>query len=227
MIFILHGDDIVSSRKRLTEITSSFKNVAYLDAEKIFVNDLIQALGSSDMFGDKKCVVVEKVLKLKKPELEKLLDLLENLDSSSTVILWHNTDLSKVFLGKFKKVIAKSFMLPKLFFTFLDNLSPNNFKNELDILSKMQNVEAEQIFYAMVKRIRQLLALKMSLESEELSRMSPWQKDKLRNQGSKWKAEELEGIYRDLYKIELKLKSGGLMLPLKKHIDIMLIQQLN
>lgn len=227
MLYILHGDDIVSSRKRMTELASTSKSITNLDAEKALMNDLVQAISSSDMFGNEKSVVVEKVLKLPKTELEKLIKLLENLEKSTTVILWHNTELSKVFLSKFKNVNVESFMLPKLFFTFLDNLSPQNYKSEIDTLSKMQNVEAEQIFYAMVKRIRQLIAIKLDLNSEELIKMSPWQRDKLRRQSSRWKIEELEKIYKKLFEIEVKIKSGGLMLPLKKHLDIMFISALN
>lgn len=227
MIYLLHGDDIVASRKRMTEVSSQFKNIIYLDSEKISNADLIQALSTNDMFGNEKCVVVEKVLKLKKQELEKLLELLENIPSSTSVILWHNTELSKVFLAKFKKVKSESFILPKLFFTFLDNLTPKNFRTELDTLSKMQNVEGEQIFYSMVKRIRQLHAIKLEIPSEEIEKMSPWQKDKLKIQCSKFKTTELKNLYEELFKLEVKLKSGGLMLPLKKHLDILLISAVN
>lgn len=227
MFYIIHGDDIVNSRKRLSELVSQFKNVAYLDSEKISNIDLVQALNSNDMFGDEKCIVIEKILKLPKKELEKLLELLENPPTSTAVILWHNTELSKVFLSKFKKVNTEVFLLPKLFFTFLDNLTPQNFKTELDVLSKMENVEAEQIFYAMVKRIRQLHAIKLEISSEELAKMSPWQLNKLKGRSAKWRVEELEKIYKKLFEIEVRMKSGGLMLPLKKHLDIMLISALN
>ncbi len=227
MIYILHGDDIVTSRKKLSELTSEFKSVTYLDAEKIGNTDIVQTLSSSDLFLDKKCIVIEKILKLPKKELDALLELVDSFDSSITLILWNNTELSKVFLGKFKDATIESFILPKLFFTFLDNLSPNSVSQEIELLSRMVNVEAEQIFYAMIKRIRNMLMIKSNSNSDDLTKMSPWQLGKIKEQSLKWKVEELEKIYKDLFDLEVKMKSGGLMLPLKKHLDILLVQAIN
>lgn len=220
MIFVLHGDDVVASRKRLSEITSEFKNVTYIDAEKASKDEILLALNTRDMFTEGNCVVIEKALKLP-------IEILESVDPSIAVVLWHNAELSKTSLLKFKNVKIESFMLPKLFFTFLDGLYPHNVKSELDLLSNMQNVEAEQIFYAMVKRVRQLLALKKNLNSEELQKASSWQLNKLNAQNARWKVEELEKVYNKLFDIEVKMKSGGLMLPLKKHLDILLIGAVN
>lgn len=227
MLYILHGDDIVKSKLRLSELTSGFGSVIVLNAEKATETDLVRTFSSNDLFVESKCIVIEKFLKLPKLETEKLKLLLAALDSSTTVILWHNTELSKAALGKFEKATVELFLFPKLFFTFLDNLAPQTIKSELDTLSKMQNVEAEQIFYAMVKRIRQLMMVKSNSKSEELVKMSPWQKGKLESQCIKWSMEQLERIYKNLYKIEIDIKSGGLMLPLKKHLDMLLINALN
>lgn len=227
MLHILHGDDIVRSKLRLSELSSGINSITTLNAEKTSVTDLVQAFSSNDLFLDKKCIVVEKFLKLPKSEMEKLQLLLDSMDSSTSVILWHNTELSKLALGKFKKATVEVFLLPKLFFTFLDNLTPQTIKLELDTLSRMQNMEAEQIFYAMVKRIRQLMMLKANSNVEEIAKMSPWQRDKLKSQSARWKVEELEKLYKDLFKIEVDMKSGGLILPLKKHLDIMLLSGLN
>lgn len=223
MLYILHGDDITSSKNRLVELTFGFKNVVTLNAEKTSISDLINAFSSNDLFVDSKCIVIEKVLKLPKTETEKLQELLDKLESSTTVILWHNTELSKVALGKFKKASVQVFLLPKLFFTFLDNLTLQTIKSELDVLSKMQNVEAEQIFYALVKRIRQLMMIKSNSTSEEMVKMSPWQRDKLKVQGSKWKVEDLENIYKNLFQVEVDMKSGGLILSTRKQLDRILL----
>lgn len=227
MIYLLHGDDITASKNRLVGLTLGFKNVVTLNAEKASISDLVQAFSSTDMFVITRCIVIEKVLKLPKKETEKLIDLLEHLDSSTTVILWHNTELSKVALSKFKKANVEVFLLPKLFFTFLDNLNPQNVKMTIDTLHKMQNMEAEQIFYAMVKRVRQLMMVKVNSNSEEMMKMSPWQRDKLKVQGSKWQVKELEHLYNMLFKLEVDMKSGGLMLPLRNQLDIVLLSGLN
>lgn len=227
MIHIIHGDDIVSSRNRVSELTSELSHVIRLDAEKASDADLVHALSSTDMFEEKKCVVIEKLLKLDKKNTEKLLELITNMSNTTTLVLWHNTELSKVALGKYKSAKVEVFLLPKLFFTFLDTLSPLSMDREIELLTKMQNVEAEQIFYAMIKRIRQLLLVKSNSNSEELVKMSPWQLGKVQTQSRSWTVQQLENIYKLLFELEIKMKSGGLMLPLKKHLDIVLASAVN
>lgn len=227
MIHIIHGDDIAASRKRLTEIVETSKSTIYLDAEKAKSYEISQAFSSADMFFDAKCIVIEKVLKLSKEDLAHVVLEGNSKDFHNHIILWHNTELSKLFLGKFQNAQVESFMLPKLFFAFLDNLKPGSLNIELDTLLRMRNVEAEQVFYAMVKRIRLLLSVKSNLENEELQKMSPWQRSRLHDQGKNWTHANLTELYEKLYLTEVKMKSGGLMLPLRKHLDILLIQELN
>lgn len=226
MLYILHGDDIAASRGRLAQLMSEFSSASILDGEKTTVSDLVQALSTQDLFLEKKCVVVEKVLRLPKKELEKLLELI-NKNSSNEIILWHNTELSRVFLTKFKTAKVEVFMLPKLFFTFLDGFYPKNFKRELELLQKMENLEAEQIFYALVKRMRQLLSIKLEAVLDETSKMSPWQYGKVRDQSRFWDTDSLEKAYLQLFEIEKKIKSSGLVVPLKKQLDILLTSELH
>lgn len=227
MIYIIHGDDIVKSKNRVYAITQGVKNISTFNAEKANPTEIISAFGSNDLFIDEKCVVIEKVLKLKKADLEKLLDILSNLDKVTTVVLWHNTELSKIFLNKFKNVQSESFLLPKLFFTFLDDLTPKNLKKELTTLSKMEGVEAEQLFYSLVKRVRQLMMVKAGGSFEEIIKMSPWQSQKLQAQARLWNDDQLLSFYKNLFDKEVKFKSSGLFLPLSKHLDILLTQELN
>lgn len=225
MIYIFHGDDIVSSRAKLTTVTSGYDSVTFLHAEKNSPTEIRNSLLSSDLFVEKKCIVIEHILKLKKDDIEFLQNL--SLKDSPDIIFWHNTELSKVFLGKFKEARVESFMLPKLFFTFLDSFTPHNLISEIKTLSQMTNVDEMQIFYALVKRVRILLMIKSGGNFEELSKMSPWQYSKLKTQSEKWKVKVLEDVYSELFALETKIKSSGLMLPLKKHLDIMLMSALN
>ena len=162
MLYIIHGEDTVSSRNRLIEHTSEFSSIEYFDAEKASITEILSAFSSSDLFLDKKCIVIEKILRLPKADLEKIQgSILDSFKSTSiTVILWHNTELSKIFLSKFKDAKSEVFLLTKLFFTFIDSLTPKNASFTLETFSKMNNVEAEQIFYSMIKRIRQLMMIK-------------------------------------------------------------------
>ncbi|HMS22768.1 MAG TPA: hypothetical protein PKA38_03300 [Candidatus Levybacteria bacterium] len=228
MLHILHGDDTVLLQKRLTEIVD-LKGATIFSADKVRGQEILEGISKKDLFLEKKVVVIEKVLKLPKKELELLeQELIKASDNPYlTVVLCHDTELSKLFLGKFKNAKQESFLIPKLFFTFLDNLTPKNLEREIKVLSQMKNVEAEQIFYAMVKRIRLLLSIQSNLESEEFKKMSSWQKSRLQDQSNYWTVGKLTKLYEKLYSTEVKMKSGGLMMPLRKHLDILLMQELN
>ncbi len=227
MLYILHGDNTVSARNRLLEILSSYKNTAALEADKISSIELSQNMLSSDLFSDKKCVVIEKIGKLPKKELEFLEKILKEHKNLPDIIFLNSSELSKIFLSKFKDAKVESFMFPKLFFLFLDSLVPQNFLKELEILLKMENVEAEQIFYSMIKRIRLILMVKSQAETEELLKMSPWQKDKIISQTRLWKEEELLYFYKKLLEIEKKIKSSALPVSLKKQLDFLFSSELH
>lgn len=229
MLYILHGDDTVSLRKRISDIIPDQGISTFFSADKATAAEILDALRSIDMFSDAKYTVIDKILKLSKKDMDAILPELNkaSVSSVSHVVLCHDFVLSKVFIAKFKGSRSETFLMPKLFFTFLDNLSPKSFRQELTLLLQMENIEAEQIFYAMIKRIRQLIVIKTGLESEEVVKMSPWQFSKIRAQSTGWTVPALQNFYKELFEIEVKIKSSGLVLPLKKQLDIMLIAELH
>lgn len=228
-MYLLHGDDTISSRRRLSELTSHTSLAAYMYGDKTNFSEVLNALSVNDMFETEKCVVIEQISKLGKSDLDKVLPVFEKVakDKQTTLILWQGNEMTKLQTGKFKNAVIESFMLPKLFFTFLDNFTPHSLQLELKTLSQMTNIDEMQIFYALIKRIRLLLMIKSGGDFEELLKMNPWQLNKLKAQSAKFKVEELEYIYSQLFVLEKDLKSGGLMLPLKKHLDILITGALN
>jgi len=227
MIYIIHGDDTVSSSNKLaTELTGK-KNIIVLNAEKTNTQSLEQAFASQDLFAVEKCIVIEKFLKFKKAEMDALVALVHQKEKGTTVYLWHNTELSKIALAKFKQAQVFSYILPKLFFAFLDNLTPKMLQKELDTLAQMDTVEDAQIFYATVKRVRLMLYLKMGIQNEEISKMNSWQLSKIQAQSNQWSVSSLQRMYEYLITIEIRMKSGGLLLPVRQELDRALIQELN
>lgn len=227
MLYIFHGDDFVSARNKLLDVASNYPRVITLDADKLTISDLSQNLHVSDLFMDKKCVVIEKVGKLPKKELEYLENIVKVQKNLPDIIFYNSTELSKTFLSKFTQAKVETYLFPKLFFTFLDSLTPKNFFRELELLLKMENVESEQVFYAMIKRVRVLLAIKTNSEIEEVSKMSPWQKDKVNSQARQWSEAELTLFYKKLLGIEKMIKSSQLPFSLKQQLDFLLSSELH
>src|SRR3990167_1412330 len=100
MIYIISGEDIVSSRKKLTELIENKQNIIRLDGKKASIVELDEALVSGNLFFDSKVVVLESFSKLK-PEA-KVWELIEKFekDKNVDIILWDEVDFSKKKLSK-------------------------------------------------------------------------------------------------------------------------------
>lgn len=227
MINLIFGEDVVSSRKKLTEILSDEENIIRVDGKKASVADLDEALSSGSLFSDTKTVVVEYVSKLK-PEV-RVWELLEQFgkEKNTEIILWDEQDLSK---KKFPRgVQVFNFLFPKFYYAFLDGFEPSS-KKTLELLQDvLKTFEPEQVLYGLVRRVRQLIIVKSDKysESSEFKRMQPWQLSKLKKQANLWSEEQLRKVFIELAELDEKIKTSNLSMPLSHHLDILLLSDLN
>lgn len=230
MLYVLTGDDTVSSRKKLSELLEFATNVVSLDGKKVGVGEVEMALKSGGLFSDKKIVVVEHFLKVK--PLELLIELATNFvkDENTIFILWDEVEPSSKIKNSLKSVNSFSFAFPKVYFTFMDGLVPANSTKSIETLGEvLKTYEPEQILYSIIKRVRQLLLLKSQnfLEFEEFAKMGDWQIGKLKQQASRWRDDQLKKAFLSYTELDEKIKTGGLTLPLASHLDILLASDLN
>lgn len=227
MIYIICGEDIVASRKKLTELLDDKPNIIRLDGKKTTIAELDEALSSGSLFSNSKTIVVENLTKLKlETRVWELLEKFEK-DKNADVILWEETDLSKKKFSKNVKVFSFSF--PKFYYTFLDSFEPRS-KDSLELLQDvLKTLEPEQVLYGIVRRIRQLLIIKSSDYSKfsEFKRMQSWQLSRLKKQASLWSEDQLKKVFLDLAELDEKMKTSSLTMPLAHHLDILLISDLN
>lgn len=231
MITIIHGDNIVMSRKKLSALTTNSTNTENYNAKKDSVEKITNELSGQSLFEEKKTVVIEN---LKAPGLKKYNELIKSInkykdDSKTHVIVYLETTEKAPFLKKFHTKSVETFALPKYFFTFLDGIYPKNAKNVLTIKQKMSDSFAdEQLFYAVVKRVRLLLMAKTGKINmlTEGKKMGAWQQERLLSQSSKWDNKALIHFYTDLSKLEFGLKTSGLAQSLGEHLDIVLFKTL-
>lgn len=225
MRYLLHGDDIASSRKTLSGLVEGFGTIR-LDGKNVTVKEIEEHLLSTGLFGEKKAVVIENVLSknLKKKEIVKFLN---NVKDTVLLILWEEKKLSKTIFTPLSNFTVREFVLPSTYFQFLDSFSENNGKKMFVMYQELiKTVSPEQIFYSLLKRLRMLLILSGEGASEELSKMSPWQRQKLSQQVRFWSNSALLRFYQELQDTEIKLKSGRLPLGLSKHLDTLILSQL-
>lgn len=236
MITIIHGDNISESRNYFLELkhppAGGQKNIISFDGGKVTITDLVQNIEGSSLFGDTKTIFIEELLtKLKKTDKQskEIFNFIAKNSKDSTFVLWESKEISKGNLSLFKDATVKFFKLPKNIFLFLDNLRPNNSKSLLNLFHQAleSGIAIELILFMLQRQFRILLALSESAVNgsiDEISRLAPWQLEKLKKQVQQFDISALKKIYKKLYEIEIGQKTGGLSLSLSQSIDFLLLE---
>lgn len=231
MITILHGDDISASRNYFQDLKQKRKDLILFDGSKLTLTDLVQNIEGSGLFGDTKTIFIEDLLiKLKKTDknAKEILNFIAKNSKESTFVLWESKEILKRDLSLFKDAVVKTFKLPKNIFLFLDNLKPGNSKNLLRLFHEAldSGIKEELILFMMQRQIRLLLALSDQNDNnsiDEVIRLAPWQMGKLEKQAKSFEAQSLRKIYKKLYEIEIRQKTGASSLSLIQNIDFLLL----
>ncbi|MBI1982430.1 MAG: hypothetical protein HYY87_01175 [Candidatus Levybacteria bacterium] len=228
MITIIHGDDIVSSRNFLVGQKQKIKNPLEFNGESIAISDLVQIFEGGELFSDQKTLFLEDFLTKRKASKDKdqILSYLSKYQNHD-IFLWEGKEVSAKSLSAFKKAEVKHFKLPQSLFLFLDSLKPGRGKLLIPLFHKtLENMEAEFVFYMLVRQFRLLLALSDLSSKEqidEIKRMAPWQKSKLQRQAFLFTKDALTKNFAQLYAIDLAQKTGSLSLSLIQTIDFFLL----
>lgn len=226
MKYLVHGDDVVVSRKFLSEVTNGFKTTV-LDGKSLTVFDFEIAISSQDLFGEKKAVVVENLFS-KNKKRSAIVKLLNNYNGLTLVIFWEGEKINKNSTKILKDFNIKEFLLPQNYFLFLDTFAPKNTRNVYGLFEELVRQKgAELVFYSLLKRIRILLVLESgATDVSDLKNLAPWQIARLKNQLKLWPSEKLFHFYSLLQDAEINLKSGRLPISLSKHLDILILSEL-
>lgn len=228
MLYVITGEDIVSSRKKLNELLELSTDIARLDGKKATIAEVEMALVSNALFSDQRKIVIEYFSKVK-PQ-EKLIEHAKRVenDKDTDIILWDVTDPGAK-IRAVKSAKSFSYTFPKVYFNFMDGLTPANSSSVKIYREVLKTYEPEQILYSIIKRIRQLLILKSDnyQQFEEFAKMQEWQIGRLKSQASKWSEKQLSEAFLKYSALDEKIKTSGLTMDLSKHLDIILTQDLN
>ena len=232
MIYIIHGDDNSASYRKLQDLTSKTQKLTRFDCEKGQLKDFELLLDSQELFADRKTIIIENPKKISTKQLEEFAGYINKFEEQrlGDIIIYCETLLDEKLTLKLKKPTTFFHQLPKLFFQFLDSLSPNSYKKALFTLKEMKNTtEEEQIFYALIKRIRLLIMIKLSDKQsfDEINKMASWQKGKLQKQADLWTLNELLDFYKKLFDTEIDLKSSGIANSLSDRLDNLIASAVN
>lgn len=207
---IIHGDNQIQSRNYLNLQVSLARQkgqeIIRLDGQKVGLTEIIQATGTSSLFGQEKVVIIENLLsRVRSAEKEQIIT--EISQSQGNLILWEEKEISSASLKKLgPKFTPRFFKTPVILFKFLDSFYPGN-KNCLVLYRQvLAEQPAELVFYLLAKRLRQLIICQDG-EAQNLG-LAPWQIAKLKSQAGKFTPAGLLDFYNQLLQIDFKVKTG-------------------
>ena len=226
MIQIIHGDDILSSRKFFLDKRQQATNVHTLDGVTVTLTDLMQAFSGSSLFGSNENFFIEDLLSKRKSskEVDELIDFLQT-QQDTFIVLWESKLISPKQLKTLEKASVQEFKIPVVVFSFLDNLRPNNTTQLIRLYHEILiHQDAQYVLTMLLRQVRILLALSDPSEQtiSEVAKLAPWQKGKLHKQAQLFSLKHLRTLHEKLFALEYGQKTGTLSLPVSEAIDFFL-----
>lgn len=229
MLILIHGDDLVASRKALDQeknrAEAEKREIVNLDGRKVEASDVVTAVSSVSFFDSGKTVVIENFFKSgTTKEKEKILSYLGKEKNLPEVIFWEEKELEKTKIKKFlpkAKVIYCS--LPKLLFQFLEAIGGKPPSLLIPIFWKLLKQKDMEFIFVMILRQLRFLIIAKDMGERGLRHLSPWQARKFISQSRHFKVDKLILAYRKLLSLEYKLKTGQTAYTFERLIDIFLV----
>jgi DNA polymerase III delta subunit len=223
-MLILHGENLVASRKRLKEEIDNFKlkfkgEVVRFAGNQLDLTQIKQAVESSSLFGQNRLIVIENLFSSPpSTEKQKIIDYLKQT-SPKNLLIWERKKIDNRVLIPFKAREIK-FDLTPIIFRFLDSLAPNNQKLSLSLLHQCLVLNTpEMVFYMLGRQIR-LLIIAADLGENGLIEIPQWRQNKLISQAKKFGLTRLLQLYRQLLKIDWQQKTGQTPFDLTSQLDL-------
>lgn len=216
---LLHGENIVESRKYLSLLTTRAqkegKEIVVLDGTKVLLSEIRNALESDSLLCNNRLLILENLLSARKSkEQEKIIDYLSEAKFDNDLVLWEAKEFKK---NPLDGMITQVFKINQNIFPFLESLRPGNEKQMLDLLMKTKKQEEpEMIFFMLIRQFRLLLITK----SGGSSPLPDWQKKKLMTQVRHFTKEHLAHGYQELLEIDFGQKTSKDPYPLSSRLDL-------
>lgn len=236
MVIIIHGDDIVTSRKKLSELKETKQTSLTLEAKTLNLERIKQEFEGGGLFGEEKIIAIENFLS--SPDKD-VLFYLAHSSLPFDLVFWEEKNLTPAILNNFPKAQVFQFKLKAIIFSFLESLRPGNYQTMLKLFHEnLKNTEIEMIFYLLIRQFRLMLAVseeytRLHLDTgcnlnkfekiEELKKLQTWQLERLKRQTAFFKQERLVDLYQKLFEMEIKQKTGSSPLSLTAALDLFIL----
>lgn len=197
MRYIIHGDDLVSSRNYLKNLKNQYQDVINLDGLTLDLEGFLDVVSTQPLFPKKTLVVIENY---KGPE--SIFEARILLD----VAFWWPRNLQKVPRGdkvhQFKNQNAFGI------FKYADSIGQKQQKQALILLDKLleERVPTEKII-AMLARQFRMIGQVLDGEDFKVS-SSEFVRNKLSQQSNNWDFQKVQEALVVLFSVDVKIKKG-------------------
>ena len=225
MKIILSGEDELKLRRREYEIVSTTQaagaEITRFDLFKQKREDILEVLGTIDMFAQPKLFIAVNLEKLRSPkqQSEYIHALAQN---PNDIVLSINKEPTPGLKKQFDPAIWKTenFPLPKKLFQFLENILVKPYPAIHQLYREsLENGSEWGIHALLTRQLHSILLLKTGLYSGP-----PFLKAKLEKQANQFSDTKLKQAIEGLFAIEYGIKSGQSKVPWSLQFDILLAE---
>lgn len=227
MLHLIHGDNQVASRQKLTELIQATKahnqRIETLGAESLDRATLEAALLAENLFGEDKLLIIEGVFSLpKSKKKDELIDLITS--ASIDVALWEKKSISKTDQKKLSpQSTITEYKISQKLWQFLDQLSPSTTSKTTLLKNLHESVEQESAEFVFVMMIRQIRLLIQVKEKDPTLKLAPFMQGKLERQAKSFTLQQLLAIHHQLYLLDQQHKQSASPLSFAAELDLLVI----
>lgn len=226
MIYLLHGDDINSSYRRLLDLLNLYPGFEKLRITPENQDQLTLALFSQDLVSNKKIIICEDLLS-QKADL-KLADLAKKPEDR-ILIFWEKKLLTPAAIQKIAKMAkVEVFKRAPQLFWFLDVIGPDGKQT----LKAFSTLSAEKgIMWHITARILSMTLATLGAQKHDLEdilgrHLLDWQFLKIREQAKHFQTKNLIKFYRGLIRTDYLIKTGKTNLDENSLLPLLLLKYL-
>ncbi len=220
-ITVIHGEHETGSRERYFKIMATVKSrgweVVHLNSGNVSALD---RLTTPFMFNKNQLYVIDDLDKIPATELKWLRKNENRLEAN--LLIWHKKELGKKLINELPKNTSfELFKLPKLIFSFLDEIKPGSSRNALKKLQTIKKTEPLEFVLALIANLlRDMMAVKAGGKLP----YPAWRIKKIKTQAGYFSKDSLKKFINDLALIDVEAKTGGV--GLETSLDLILLKHL-
>lgn len=227
MLILIHGDDSVASRKKLSEILDSHPDyqIVRLNGKTLDEEQFVTAALSQSLFAEKKLIIIESLLgDLRIKVKQHLVSRVADPSITHTVVVWEDKTIEKTTRTKYFAQ-AKDYhcALPAQLFTFLDSVGRESGARLVTVFHALVRHEDPLLILGMLLRQWRYLVLAQDLGLGGFPSYQQWQAQKYFSQARYFSPDKLVASYRQLLAIDYKIKTGQTPMNTTQLIDMFLL----